>query len=56
MVGHDGRVAGVLALELGDGVIVAIHSVVNPDKLGRLGLPVGSLRDLLRPPGNAAGN
>jgi len=38
----EGRVISVLALDITDGVIQAIHSVVNPDKLGHLG-PVSDL-------------
>jgi RNA polymerase sigma-70 factor, ECF subfamily len=38
----DGRVISVLAFEVADGLIEAIHSVVNPDKLGHLG-PVSDL-------------
>jgi RNA polymerase sigma-70 factor, ECF subfamily len=33
----DGQVASVFELEIADGRIQAIHSVVNPDKLGHLG-------------------
>jgi RNA polymerase sigma-70 factor (ECF subfamily) len=32
----DGSVAGVQALEIADGVVVAIRAVLNPDKLARL--------------------
>jgi RNA polymerase sigma-70 factor, ECF subfamily len=32
----DGRVAGVEVLEIADGVVVAIRSVLNPDKLAHL--------------------
>jgi RNA polymerase sigma-70 factor (ECF subfamily) len=34
----DGQVIGVLALEIADGRIQAVHSIVNPDKLGHLQL------------------
>lgn len=37
---HDGRVVGTLSLEVLDGRIQTIRSVVNPDKLGHVG-PVG---------------
>ena len=43
----DGRVAAVWALEISGGEIVALNSVVNPDKLGHLG-PVADTRELLR--------
>jgi len=43
-VGYDaaGRVFGVFELEVADGVVQAIHAVVNPDKLQHLG-PVSDL-------------
>ena len=41
------RVVSVFGLDVSDGVVQAIHSVVNPDKLGHLG-PVS---DLARLPG-----
>ena len=39
----------VIELDIADGVVQAIHSVVNPDKLGHLG-PVS---DVARLPGAA---
>jgi RNA polymerase sigma-70 factor (TIGR02957 family) len=38
-IGYDsaGRVVSVMALDIADGVVIAIHAVVNPDKLGHLG-------------------
>jgi len=33
----EGRVISVIELDVADGVVEAIHSVVNPDKLGHLG-------------------
>jgi hypothetical protein len=33
----EGRVVNVFALEIADGTVQAIRSVVNPDKLGHLG-------------------
>jgi RNA polymerase sigma-70 factor (ECF subfamily) len=41
-----GRVVTVVALDIADGQVQAIHSVVNPDKLGHLG-PVSDMA--LRP-------
>ncbi|MFE5092282.1 RNA polymerase sigma-70 factor [Streptomyces sp. NPDC056638] len=38
----EGRVASVLELEIADGVIQAIHSVSNPDKLSHIG-PVSDI-------------
>jgi len=38
----EGRVISVFELDVTDGVVQAIHSVVNPDKLGHLG-PVSDL-------------
>jgi hypothetical protein len=34
----EGRVVGVVELDVADGVVQTIRSVVNPDKLGHLGL------------------
>jgi hypothetical protein len=41
----DGRVVNVFALDIADGMVQAIRSVVNPDKLGHLG-PVSDLARL----------
>ena len=41
----EGRVAGVAELDVADGVVQAIHAVVNPDKLGHIG-PVSDLARL----------
>jgi len=46
-VDSEGRLAGVMALDIADGQIQAVSSIVNPDKLGHLG-PVADLRALLR--------
>lgn len=43
----DGRLVGVLALEVVDGRVVSVDSVVNPEKLGHLG-ELGDLTELLR--------
>ncbi|HLK00203.1 MAG TPA: RNA polymerase sigma-70 factor [Streptosporangiaceae bacterium] len=43
----QGRVAAVLALDIADGAVQAVRSVVNPDKLAHLG-PVSDIA--LRPP------
>ena len=43
-----GELLGVIAIEVRDGLIVAIRSVVNPDKLQHLG-PVGDMHALLSP-------
>jgi RNA polymerase sigma-70 factor (ECF subfamily) len=43
----DGGVVGTLSLEIADGRVIAVNSVVNPDKLRHLG-PVGDLRAMLR--------
>jgi RNA polymerase sigma-70 factor (ECF subfamily) len=37
MYDAEGRVISVMELDLADGVVQAIYSVVNPDKLGHLG-------------------
>ena len=39
------RVISVIELEVAEGVVQAIHSVINPDKLGHLG-PVSDLARL----------
>jgi RNA polymerase sigma-70 factor (ECF subfamily) len=43
----DGRLINVLALDIADGQIQAVRSIVNPDKLGHLG-PLADLGSLLR--------
>jgi RNA polymerase sigma-70 factor (ECF subfamily) len=47
----EGRVISVLALDVADGVVQAIHSVVNPDKLAH----VGPVSDLARLPDKEPG-
>jgi RNA polymerase sigma-70 factor (ECF subfamily) len=42
----DGRLLGVLAVDIADGRVQTVHSIVNPDKLRHLG-PVGDLNALL---------
>ena len=44
----DGRLISVMALEVGDGEVRAVRSVVNPDKLGHLGRPLMNLSEMLR--------
>jgi RNA polymerase sigma-70 factor (ECF subfamily) len=41
------RVIGVMALDIADGRVQAVRSVVNPDKLGHVG-PVGDILALMR--------
>jgi RNA polymerase sigma-70 factor (ECF subfamily) len=48
MLDGEGRVIGVMALDIAGGAVQAVRSIVNPDKLGHVG-PVGDLRALLRP-------
>ncbi len=43
----DGKLIGVMALEIADGRVHAVTSIVNPEKLRHIG-PVGDLRSLLR--------
>jgi RNA polymerase sigma-70 factor (ECF subfamily) len=43
----DGRIVNVLSLDIADGVIQTIRSVINPDKLRHLG-PLANARELLR--------
>ncbi len=45
----EGRLIAVTILDIADGQIQAVSSIVNPDKLRHLG-PVGDLRTLLRGP------
>lgn len=42
----DGRLLSVMGLEIVGGRIVAVHSIVNPDKLRHLGI-IGDMRTLL---------
>jgi RNA polymerase sigma-70 factor, ECF subfamily len=44
--GPDGRLLGVLALDIADGRVQTVRTVINPDKLRHLG-PVGDLAALL---------
>ena len=44
---REDRLAGVMILEVADGQVQAVSSIVNPDKLQHLG-PVADLRALLR--------
>jgi RNA polymerase sigma-70 factor (ECF subfamily) len=48
LVDGEGRLIGVLALEIEGGYVSSISSIVNPDKLSHLG-PVADLGVLLRP-------
>jgi RNA polymerase sigma-70 factor (TIGR02957 family) len=50
----DGELIGVLALDIADGRVQAVNSVVNPDKLRHLG-PVADVAALLRRPGASTG-
>ena len=47
MLTGDGRVIGVMALDVAEGRIQAIRSIVNPDKLSHLG-EVADVAALLR--------
>ena len=44
---REGRLAGVMILDVADGQIQAVSSIINPDKLRHLG-PVADLRALRR--------
>src|SRR5665809_11308 len=46
----DGRLVSVIVLDVAGGQIQTVSSLVNPDKLDHLGLPVVNLGDLLRSP------
>jgi RNA polymerase sigma-70 factor, ECF subfamily len=43
----DGRIGAVMSLDIADGVIQTIRSVINPDKLAHIG-PVADVRAVLR--------
>jgi RNA polymerase sigma-70 factor (ECF subfamily) len=43
----DGRLINVMSLDIAEGVVQTVRSIVNPEKLGHLG-EVGDLRALLR--------
>ena len=43
----DGRIASVMSVDVADGVIQTIRSIINPDKLSHLG-PVADIRWMLR--------
>jgi RNA polymerase sigma-70 factor, ECF subfamily len=51
----DGKIASVVGLEIADGQVQAIQSVVNPDKLRHLGA-VADMRSLMRAARNGAGD
>src|SRR5947207_6362316 len=42
----EGRLINVLALDIADGKVTAVRSIVNPEKLGHLG-PLGDNQDML---------
>jgi RNA polymerase sigma-70 factor (ECF subfamily) len=44
----EGRVISALALDIADGAIQAVHSIVNPDKLTHLGFPVSDANRIRR--------
>ena len=44
---REGRLIGVMILDIADGQIQGVSAIVNPDKLRHLG-PVADLRALLR--------
>jgi RNA polymerase sigma-70 factor (TIGR02957 family) len=45
-VDPDGKLIGVVSLDVADGKIQAMHSIVNPEKLAHLG-PVADVKELL---------
>ena len=49
LAGED-VVIGVMALDIADGQIQEVRSIVNPDKLGHIG-EVGDMTALLKGPG-----
>jgi RNA polymerase sigma-70 factor (TIGR02957 family) len=53
MLDSEGRVLGVMELEIAGDRIQAVHSIVNPDKLAHVGRPVSDLGALLARRGGA---
>ncbi|HXF72762.1 MAG TPA: RNA polymerase sigma-70 factor [Actinomycetota bacterium] len=49
-----GRIVTVMALDISEGLVQTVRSIVNPEKLGHLG-PVGDLGRLLRDRGRTTG-
>ena len=47
VVDGDGRLVNVFALDIADGVVQTVRSIINPAKLGHLG-PLADVRGLLR--------
>jgi RNA polymerase sigma-70 factor (ECF subfamily) len=45
---ESGRLVSVMALDVANGAVQAIRSIVNPEKLAHLGRPLGDFRALLR--------
>jgi RNA polymerase sigma-70 factor (ECF subfamily) len=43
----EGRLTNVISLDIADGLVQAVRSIINPEKLGHLG-PVADVRALLR--------
>ena len=49
MLDPEGAVIGVMALDIAEGRVQAIRSIVNPDKLGHVGT-AADMRALIRRP------
>ena len=47
VVDRDGRLVNVFALDIADGVVQTVRSIINPAKLGHLG-PLADVQGLLR--------
>jgi RNA polymerase sigma-70 factor (TIGR02957 family) len=47
MLDTEGRVISVMALDIADGQVQGVNSIVNPDKLAHVG-PVADVRELMR--------
>jgi RNA polymerase sigma-70 factor (TIGR02957 family) len=43
-----GRLISVMVLEIAEGEVVAVNSIINPDKLQHFGVPVADMGELLR--------
>ena len=47
VVDSEGRLISVFALDIAEGVVQTVRSVINPEKLGHLG-PLADVRGLMR--------
>jgi RNA polymerase sigma-70 factor (ECF subfamily) len=50
LLDREGRLISVLSLDIADGVVQTVRSVINPDKLGHVG-PLADVRRVFREAG-----